>query len=671
MERINNIIKFVFGIIVTVILVSCNDYLDQSPLSLITPEKYLTEESQLAAYANGLYPTVLPSHGGGYGSFGEDQHTDNMANKTYDNKYVPGQWKVEQNDGNYWNFSVIYSCNCFLGNVLPKWKSGEITGNKEYINHYIGEIYFLRAHEYFKRMQLFGDYPIIREVLPDQMEPLVEASKRAPHTEVARFIISDLDSAIVLMANSPDKNKNRISKEVALLFKSRVALYEGTWLKYFKNTAFVPNGPGWPGKEKDYNASYTFESGSIDAEIDYFLDIAMESAKLVADNVQLVSNNGLLQQSVTDPVNPFVEMFSDVDMSGYSEVLLWRQYNKGLGVTHNVPVNAQHGNYGVGLTRGMVEGFLMNNGLPIYASGSGYAGDETIADVRKDRDDRLRLFLKEPGQKNILYESSEGDFAMPIEPYPEILKPSAEGTYSTGYSLRKGGSFDQAQCVNGRGYTGAISFRGVEACLNYIEACYEKTGSVDNTASAYWKAIRRRANVNDDYERTIAVTNMTEEAKNDWGAYSAGTVIDVTLYNIRRERRCELMAEALRFMDLKRWRAMDQMMTTPYHIEGFKLWGTMQDWYNDKDGVTKLIYGRDLANANVSSPELSKYLRPYEINSKSLAIDGYKWTMAHYLYPIAVQHFMISAGEGDVSESPIYQNPGWPMVANQGAIDIK
>lgn len=86
----------------------------------------------------------------------------------------------------------------------------------------------------------------------------------------------------------------------------------------------------------------------------------------------------------------------------------------------------------------MVDGFLMNNGLPVYVSGSGYAGDETIFDVRKDRDDRLTLFLKEPGQKNILYESSEGDFAIPIEPYPEILKPSAEGTYSTGYSLRKG-----------------------------------------------------------------------------------------------------------------------------------------------------------------------------------------------------------------------------------------
>ncbi|MEI3118059.1 MAG: hypothetical protein V8T12_03620 [Parabacteroides johnsonii] len=60
--------------------------------------------------------------------------------------------------------------------------------------------------------------------------------------------------------------------------KSRVALFEGTWLKYFKNTAFVPNGPGWPGKEKDYNANYQYPTGDIDSEINYFLTLAMDAS---------------------------------------------------------------------------------------------------------------------------------------------------------------------------------------------------------------------------------------------------------------------------------------------------------------------------------------------------------------------------------------------------------
>lgn len=97
----------------------------------------------------------------------------------------------------------------------------------------------------------------------------------------------------------------------------------------------------------------------------------------------------------------------------------------------------------------------------------------------------------------------------------------------------------------------------------------------------------------------------------------------------------------------------------------------MQNWYNDDKGKSLLIYGLDQVNSNVSSPQLSKYLRPYEISSRSLVVNGYRWTMAHYLYPIAVQHFMITSGGKEVSNSPIYQNPGWPIVANQGPVDIK
>lgn len=671
---ISRLSKPLAGIALLGLLSACNDYLDQTPPSQITPDMYLNEESQLASYANGLYVDILPSHGNwSYGTFGIDQHTDNMAYKTYDNKYIPGQWKTVQNEGGgdndkTWFFKRIYSCNYFLDNVLPKLQSNAITGSKDNIEHYVGEIYFLRAYEYFKRYQMFGDFPILHHTLPDNMDALVEASKRSPRNEVARFIISDLDSAVMLMHANPDKNKTRISKEAALLLKSRVALFEGTWLKYFKNTAFVPNGPGWPGKDLPYNAGYTFPSGSIESEIDYFLTQAMDAAKKVADATPLVNNTGVVQQEASEPVNPYMDMFGDVDLSGYSEVLLWRPYSKGLGQTHCVVVAAQFGDYGVGVTRGMVDGFLMSDGLPIYASPT-YQGDETIARVRQDRDSRLSIFLKEPGQKNILFESTDGTHAVPVEPVPDILVSSVEKTYTTGYALRKGNSFYQNQCGNGASYTGSITFRGVEAYLNYLEACYEKNGALDNTAQSYWRTIRQRAQVSTDFNRTIAATDMAREAANDWGAYSAGTLIDPTLYNIRRERRCELMAEGLRFMDLCRWRAMDQMITTPYHIEGIKLWGEMQNWYKNDDGTTRLVYGMDDPNSNVSEPTRSQYLRPYEISGRSVAKDGYRWAMAHYLKPLPVQQLLITANGGEASASPLYQNPYWPATANQGALE--
>lgn len=662
-----NIVRYFIGLILIGFLSGCNDFLDREPQSSITPDAYLNEESQLAAYANGIYPSVLPSHSdASFGTIGIDTNTDNMASKTNGNLYIPGQWKVSQTGGD-WSFTNIYSCNYFITAVLPKLNNGGISGTTENIRHYIGEIYFLRAFEYFKKLQNLGDFPIVRTTYPDQMAPLVEASKRAPRNEVARFIISDLDSAILLMKDvAPDGRKNRISKACAQLIKSRVALYEGTWLKYFKGTAFVPNGEGWPGKEKDYNSNYTYPSGSIDNEIEYFLTQAIQASEAVAESVTLVENNGIFRQSTDDPVNPYFDMFGAEDMSGYDEVLMWRQYDKGLSVTHAVVQFASRGGAGIGLTRGLVNSFLMEDGLPIYAS-SEYAGDDYIADARKKRDGRLQLFLKVPGQTNLLYPSSDGTHGAMIEPVPDITEGSVGWTYSTGYTISKGLNYDQKHCGNFLSYTGSLTFRAVEAHLNYIEAFYEKNGYLDDVAKGYWAKIRERAKVSTDFAKTIAATNMAEEAKNDWGAYSAGSLIDPTLYNIRRERRSELMGEALRYMDLRRWRAMDQMITTPYHIEGFKLWGPMQDWYKKEDGSSILIYGLDDASANVSPPDISLYLRPYEISSKSLVLDGYKWAMAHYLSPIAIQHFLITSENNEVGQSPIYQNPGWPTTANLGA----
>jgi hypothetical protein len=660
----NMIVMLIFSIIFS----SCiDDFLDKAPLSDLSPEEYLWDESHLASYTIARY-SMFPTHQtASFGTFGIDANTDNMASQSFNVKYVPGQWRVSQS-GSDWSFSNIYQCNYFLNTVLPRWKNGEITGSSaSNIKHYIGEMYFLRAYEYFNKVQALGDFPIIKENLPNNIDVLVSASKRMPRTEVVRFIISDLDSAILLMSTkSPDGLKNRLSQDCAYLFKSRVALYEATWLKYFEGTPFVPNGRGWPGANKDYNKDYQFQAGDINGEINWLLDQAISSSKIVADKYELTLNNKVLQQSLSDPQNPYFDMFSAVDMSGFSEVLFWRKYDKGLKITHNVPVMAQLGNYGVGLTKGMVDGFLMNNGLPIYAENSGYLGDNYIANVRNNRDGRLWLFLKEPGQKNILYNEGQGSNATPVELIPDITNSSIGYTFTTGYTIRKGLSYDAQQCYNNGGYTGCIVFRATEAYLNYMEAYYERHGGLDVNAQNYWIKIRERAGVDADYQKTINATDISKEAANDWGAYSAGKLLtDPTLYNIRRERRCELMAEGLRDMDLKRWRAKDQMISSAYHIQGFKLWGPMQSWYI-VNGNSILTYGT--ASSNVSAPSRSIYLLPYEKTGKELVYNGYRWAMAHYLSPIASRHFLDTSIENDISTSPIYQNPGWPTDADKPAI---
>lgn len=677
-------------ILLTVLLIgsftACNDFLDREPLSNLSPEGYFKNASQLQAYADKLYPSILPASSGtsnSYGVYSYDNGTDNQIGQTPPSHFSEGEWRVPQNSGD-WSFSNLYHLNFFFANVQPKYgedlngSQNTIEGNLADIKHYIGEMHFLRALEYFNRYRKFGDYPIITEPLKDDMEILTEASKRSPRNEVVRFILSELDKAAELMKDK-DMVKTRVNRDVALLMKSRVALFEGTWLKYFKGTAFVPNGDGWPGKTKDYNANYQFPTGSIDGEIEWFLEQAMSASKEVADKYKnsLASNTGKIPQTKDElkTPNPYFEMFSKDNLSDVKEVLLWKQYVQGVN-GHDLGLATNQGNFGIGVTRSYVQNFLMADGTPVYTHGSYadgdgyYMGDKEIKNVRENRDSRLSLFLKEPGQLYCI----ETTISIPTnawkdEPVPQIISSSGQYLYVTGYALRKGGKWDSKYLVQNKDYSSFPIYRAAEALLNYMEASYEKTGSLDGNAREYWQILRCRALVDDNIDKTISATDMMKEAENDFGAYSAGKVLtDATLYNIRRERRSEFISEGLRYMDLCRWRAMDQLITKSYIPEGIHLWNTpMENWYVDKDGNSTLISDGS-SKANVSSKDDSEYLRPLRKGAGVLGYNGFTWKMAHYLHPIRIDQFMITSPDGQsVANSPIYQNPYWPTEANQSA----
>lgn len=669
-----NMIKIVLPVMLLGgILSSCDDFLDKEPPSKIVPSDYYRSEDQVQAVANKFYTDVLPSHGGSYGTFGSDNHTDNQAGMSATGKYAVGQWKVGMNNDN-WSWGTVREINYQLTAILERYEKKEITGNDANIRQYIGELYFFRAYRYFGLLRQWGDFPIVTEAFPDNEAILVAANKRMPRNEVARFILDDLDTAISYM-NSSLETRTRVTADAAVLMKSRVALFEGSWLTNFKGTPFVPNGEGWPGKVKDYNANYQFPTGSIDNEAKYFFEEAAKAAEIVAEKykAKLVENTGKIPQSASDPENPYFKLFGNLDMSKFPEVLLWREYNRGLSIQNDVETAVNRGNYGIGVTRSLVEGFLMEDGKPVYAQRTGYQyNDETLAKVRENRDPRLTIFLKEPGQTNVFLNLDDriGDMAVTIEPNPDITNGAGDRAYTTGYTLRKGGTFDKALAGNGKGYVASIVFRATEALLNYIEAQYMLTGNIGSgKILEYWKLVREKAGFEGaavDPQTTIAATDIQKE-KLDWGAYTAGRLLaDPVLYNIRRERRCELMAEGMRWMDLIRWRSLDQLKQENYHIEGFHLWNTpMTDWYN----FTEMDYNGS-SSAKVSSPTLSEYLRPYQKNmgSGNLYKDGYTWSMAHYLEPMPIKQFLLTSSDyTSIDLSPLYQNPYWPTTADQPA----
>lgn len=645
---------------------SCNDYLEQVPPSYLTPENFYTSEDQVQAAANKFYQDILPGHGGwDYGTYITDNNTDNQMSLYPDDKFGTGLWKVSNTNGD-WNWGNVRNVNYQLGQIVEKYKAGQISGSDNNLRQYIGELYFFRAYAYFTLLQRFGDLPIITKALPDDEAVLVAADKREPCNEVARFIISDLDTAMTYMPKSGFAT-TRVTYDAANLFKSRVALYEGSWLTNFAGTPFVPNGKGWPGAAK--NADYKYPSGSIEAEAKYFFTTAAKAAEQVAEKYKgnLSVNTGKVPQSLDDPTNPYLSIWGSTDDSKVPDVILWRQYSKSLGVRNDVEVAVQKGNIGTGFTRSLIESYLMKDGKPIYASQYEYV-DTSLNKVRTNRDPRLSVFLKAPGDINCFknVDDVSGDHWTRVETVPAITNTNAEDGYITGYTIRKGMTFDRALTANGGSYNVCVVFRATEALLNYMEAEYMLTKSLSGKVLEYWEDVRRAAGFTGEAVNpmtTINATDMSKETR-DWGAYSAGQLLsDKALYNIRRERRCELIAEGLRGMDLQRWCSYDQLKKTPAHTEGIHLWGSpMEKWYNN-------LVANGSSSSNVSSPELSAYLRPHEkIKANNSFFNGLTWHMAHYLEPLPIRQFLLTASDhATVSESPLYQNPYWPTTPDAPA----
>lgn len=638
-------LKYIFLFSATLLMgTACSDFLDKEPISDNVDGNFFTAENQLEPYCNNMYG-LFPDHGTGTGTFGyftTDNNSDDMTTVNAVDNFLPQRIQVGSS-GSYGSFSTIRNCNLFLQRTQENIDKGTLSYDDN-IRHYIGEMYFFRAYVYFSLLKTYGDFPIVTEVLTDgDYAANVEANKRKPRNEVARFILEDLDKAIErLYPKSNGFTAHRLNRECALLFKSRVALYEATWEKYHAGTARVPGGPGWPGDAASFNTDMT-------AEINFFLEQAIESAKLVGDASVLMAD--------------YAGLYNKTDLSGQrDEVLLWRMYseeakvqNQVVGATHGYgSIDTDEGTFifvhgdGTGFTRSLVDSYLMADGLPIYAS-ENYQGDKSLVDVMTNRDLRLVTSVGKPGDKIMTFNGKDIMYQYPG------LTAAAGGirVTSTGYIPRKG--WVDNDVIYNNAYPLALPiFRAAEAYLNYIEAYYLRYNTLDDlTLDKYWKALRARAGVDTDYKKTIAATDLTKEI--DLARYSGTNLIDATLYNIRRERRSEFIADGMRKDDLYRWRALDMMQN--YWVEGMNYW---DEFHTDFEKACEACKQTYMAPNDAS---VSKYLRPQGKNELVNKHNGYCFETANYLSPLSYDVFRMSTPEegGDVSTSVVYQNPGWPI----------
>jgi hypothetical protein len=493
-----NIFKlFILGAFLS--LTSCEDFLDRTPLDEVSEATFYSNPSDLEAAVSGFY-NDLPGWSALSIGFNilPDMYSDLGTAQEPSNRLSGLSYSVPTSaSASVWSWDEVREVNWYLDHV------DQATGDQTLLDQYIGEGYFFRAYYYFELLMKYGDLPIFAEYFDNTDEEYIYAS-RDSRNEVVEFMIADLDTAIAKLQSFPDISSTpRISKEVAQLFKARVALYEGTWEKYHAGTDFGVDG----------------EDGSE------FLQIAVDAAEDVID------------AGVFSLYGDYQTLFNDMSYGDNSEVMLWRDYNSiELSIAN---VLQQQWPNRCGYTKFAVDSYLCLDGDPISVSDL-YEGNTSLATIENNRDPRLAATIMVPGDLEEIDENGDSVFWA----YPNF---DGTNTSLTGYESEKyrnveyDSNYDDFTEDSPR-----IIFRYAEALLIFAEAKAELETITQSDLDKSVNLLRDRVGM-----PHITLGAITIDP--DWPDY--GYTLSNILYELRRERTVELMAEGFRADDFYRWRA--------------------------------------------------------------------------------------------------------------------
>lgn len=173
---------------------SCSDFLDREPLTVPNNESFLSGESQVRGYINGLY-TALPSlQKFGMGVRGEDKNSDNILSEIYDKRLNGEETAFSSSQAWETGYKNLRNVNYFFHyyKVPESIETDEIRSLK-------GEAYFLRAYWHFVQLKKFGDIPVMDGFWDENATIAGLQIPQKDRGEVAKFILEDLDRAEKLL----------------------------------------------------------------------------------------------------------------------------------------------------------------------------------------------------------------------------------------------------------------------------------------------------------------------------------------------------------------------------------------------------------------------------------------------------------------------------------------
>ncbi|GAB3028009.1 RagB/SusD family nutrient uptake outer membrane protein [Niabella terrae] len=472
------------AMVLVITLPSCKRFLETEPFDKLVPGTFFATEKDLELYSNSFYQQALPS---------ADAATQGDASADYSSitqssNFISGNYSSI--DEGSWSWSDLRNINYFLAHynneAIPE----------EARNHYAGIARFFRAWFYIEKVQRYGDVPWYDAPLAtDDEEGLYKPQD--PREVVMDHVLEDLNFAAENIRDTKDNTSSMVTRQVALAYKSRIALFEGTYRRYHTELGLAATADQW-------------------------LNAAADAAKKVMDGGKYsLYNTG-------KPASDYRTLFiSENPVS--QEVMFALVFNNELKRWHALTWKFNSATYGSrwSLNKQFVNTYLMTDGSR-FTDKPGY--DEMLfVNEMAGRDNRLAQTVRSLG-----YKRSDGSPA-----------PPNFGYTFTGYHILKWSLDNKTLDGVGESYNTIPLMRYAEVLLNYAEAKAE-LGQFDATV---WNQtiglLRARAGV---------ATAMPAAADPYLQDVYFPEISDKFLLEVRRERGIELCYENQRYQDLMRWK---------------------------------------------------------------------------------------------------------------------
>ncbi|MEY8686402.1 RagB/SusD family nutrient uptake outer membrane protein [Bacteroides sp. AN502(2024)] len=588
---------------------SCSDFLDRPPMDQIeNSADFYNNENNIRSTIYGWYDIYFTGYQSGWvkSDFFDGTNVanwvDDLAQKeaTFFTNTAPAT-------SNDWSFANVRRinlvCDGLESSTLPE----------EAKKHWMGVARFFRGMEYARLVRMFGDVPYYDHVVDNTDEKALYKGRDSRNLVMDK-VLDDLEFAAVNVRESDGTDGLCVNRHVVNAFESRIMLFEGTWQRY---------------REKNTEMSKKY----------------LEAAKTAANRVMSTQK----YQISSD----YKSLTISLDLANNPEMILYRSYVEGI-LTHAEMSWQSEQTLGNGPSKDLVDSYLTNNGLPIHQEGnSAFKGDKVFKDEMANRDPRL---------------------AANIDPEGVHLNGITGAVYGIGgyFGTRfiNEDLFNTAAGQSNTNTTDAPIMKLNEVFLNYLEAAAElhDMGAYtlsQNDLDITINKIRKRTSVNMP-SVTLSGNNFSvkgvviNDPDRDLGNPEIADDYEVSpiLWEVRRERRIELVYEGIRFDDIRRWSKLhyaDMKINKKLNLGAWLDKDAYLKEYNQANGTSYTI--DDLKDVVLDREGNAGYIKPIQATSL-LRVYGEK----DYLYPIPTGQISLYKSKSEQLGDPsikLEQNPNW------------